>query len=147
MGRALIHTGVMFDKKVPTEAQILADEGSGNVVDTDMHGVDWDHHKYILEVRPPGETPVRVETKAKVPIFHAPQPGDILATCPRPRATTHEPEPGRRSASSPIRSTTPEGNGQAMAVTILSSLPPHRPDSTFGLVSGQVPPARGDAAR
>jgi hypothetical protein len=68
----------MFDKKVPAEAQILADEGSGNVVDTDMHGVRWDHHKYILEVRPPGEAPFRVETKAKVPIFHAPQPGDIV---------------------------------------------------------------------
>jgi hypothetical protein len=68
----------MFDKKVAAEAQVLADEGSGNVMDRDMHGVDLDHHKYILEVRPPGEAPVRVETKAKVAIFHAPQPGDIV---------------------------------------------------------------------
>jgi hypothetical protein len=79
------HTGVMFDKKVPAEAQVLADEGSGSVVDRDVHGVDWDHHKYILEVRPAGEAPFRVETKAKVPIFHAPQPGDIVKVSYDPR--------------------------------------------------------------
>jgi hypothetical protein len=68
----------MFDKKVPAEARVLMDEGPGNVMDTDMHGVKWDHHKYILEVHPPGGAPVRVETKARVPIFHAPQPGDTV---------------------------------------------------------------------
>jgi hypothetical protein len=68
----------MFDKKAPAEAMILEDEGSGNVMDTDMHGVDWDHHKYILEVRPQGEQPFRVETKAKVPIFSPPRPGDVV---------------------------------------------------------------------
>jgi hypothetical protein len=47
-------------------------------METDTHGVHWDHHKYILEVRPPGEAPVRVETKAKVAIMHAPQPGDVV---------------------------------------------------------------------
>jgi hypothetical protein len=41
-----------------------------------MHGADWDHHQYNLEVRPAGEAPFRIETKAKVPIFSAPQPGD-----------------------------------------------------------------------
>ncbi|HET9967980.1 MAG TPA: hypothetical protein VFQ68_07055 [Streptosporangiaceae bacterium] len=44
----------MFDKKFQAEALILDDEGSGHVVDTDLHGVDWDHHKYIVEVRPDG---------------------------------------------------------------------------------------------
>lgn len=68
----------MFDKKLQAEAQILADEGPGHVIDTDMHGVEWDHHKYILEVRPAGEASFRTETKAKVPIFHAPQVGDVV---------------------------------------------------------------------
>jgi hypothetical protein len=68
----------MFDKKIPAEARVLMDEGPGNVMDTDMHGVHWDHHKYILEVQLPGEDPVRLETKAKVPIMAAPQPGDMV---------------------------------------------------------------------
>ncbi len=68
----------MFDKKAEAEALILDDEGPGHVVDTDMHGVDWDHHKYIVEVRPAGGEPFRVETKAKVPIFRHPQPGDLV---------------------------------------------------------------------
>jgi len=68
----------MFDQKVPAEALILDDEGAGHVVDTDFHGVDWDHHKYIVEVRPDGGEPFRVETKVKVAIFHKPQPGDVV---------------------------------------------------------------------
>jgi len=75
----------MFDKKAQAEALILADEGSGNVVDTDLHGVDWDHHKYILEVRPAGEDSFRVETKAKVPIFSQPQPGDVVKVAYDPK--------------------------------------------------------------
>lgn len=75
----------MFEKRLPAEAQVIADEGSGNVVDRDMHGVDWDHHKYILEVCPAGEAPFRVETKAKVPIIHAPQPGDMVKVSYDPR--------------------------------------------------------------
>jgi len=75
----------MFDKKVQAEALILADAGSGNVVDTDIHGVDWDHHKYILEVRPAGEDSFRVETKAKVPIFSQPQPGDVVKVAYDPK--------------------------------------------------------------
>jgi hypothetical protein len=51
----------MFDKKAQAEALILADEGVGNVTDTDIHGVRWDHHKYIVEVRPAGAEPFRVE--------------------------------------------------------------------------------------
>ncbi len=68
----------MFDKKVLADALILDDEGPGPVRDTDVHGVDWEHHKFILEVRPEGEAPVRVETKAKVPIFSQPNPGDVV---------------------------------------------------------------------
>jgi hypothetical protein len=68
----------MFDKKMQAEALILDDQGAGNVIDTDMHGVDWDHHKYIVEVRPAGDAPFRVETKAKVPIFHKPHVGDVV---------------------------------------------------------------------
>jgi hypothetical protein len=68
----------MFDKKAQAEALILDDEGPGNVVDTDIHGVKWDHHKYIVEVRPPGGEPFRVETKAKVPISHRPGSGDVV---------------------------------------------------------------------
>jgi hypothetical protein len=68
----------MFDKKAQAEALILDDEGPGNVVDTDIHGVKWDHHKYIVEVRPAGEAPFRVETKSKVPISHRPFPGETV---------------------------------------------------------------------
>lgn len=80
----------MFDKKAPAEAMILEDEGSGNVMDTDMHGVDWDHHKYILEVRPQGEQPFRVETKAKVPIFSQPRPGDVVWVLYDPKKNDRE---------------------------------------------------------
>ena len=75
---SVMHTEWMFDQKSQAEATILDDLGSGNTVTTDMHGPDWDHHKYVLEVRPAGETPFRIETKAKVPIFSAPQPGDLV---------------------------------------------------------------------
>jgi len=68
----------MFDKGVQAEALILDDEGPGNVVDTGIHGVDWDRHKYIVEVRPAGQEPFRVETKAKVPISSHPRPGDVV---------------------------------------------------------------------
>jgi hypothetical protein len=76
----------MFDKKVQGEALILDDEGAGHVLDTDMHGVDWDHHKYIVEVRPDGGEPFRVETKVKVPIFHKPQPGDVVKVSYDPKS-------------------------------------------------------------
>jgi hypothetical protein len=75
----------MFDKKEPAEALIVADEGPGNVEDTDIHGVHWDHHKYIIEVRPPGEAPFRIETKAKVPIFSKPRPGDVVKVAYDPK--------------------------------------------------------------
>jgi hypothetical protein len=68
----------MFDKKVPAEAEVLADEGSGSVTERDTHGVPWDHRKYVLEVRPAGDTPFRVEVKAKVPSLHPPKRGDIV---------------------------------------------------------------------
>ncbi|HXL94374.1 MAG TPA: hypothetical protein VN969_36040 [Streptosporangiaceae bacterium] len=68
----------MFDKRVPAEAQVLADEGSGSVVERDTHGVPWDHRKFILEVRPVGQAAFRVEVKAKVPSLHAPQVGELV---------------------------------------------------------------------
>jgi hypothetical protein len=76
----------MFDKKVPAEALILDDEGSGAVTGTDFHGVDWDHHKYIVEVRPADGEPFRVETKAKVAIFSKPRPGDVVKVSYDPKS-------------------------------------------------------------
>lgn len=70
----------MFHKEwVRAEAVILDELGYGNVVDRDFHGVDWAHYQYILEVRPSGEAPFRVEAKVKVPIFSAPSPGDTVS--------------------------------------------------------------------
>jgi len=80
----------MFDKKAQADALILDDEGPGNVVDTDIHGVHWDHHKYIVEVRPPGGEPFRVETKAKVPISHHPEPGDVVKVTYDPKSHKSE---------------------------------------------------------
>jgi hypothetical protein len=76
----------MFEKKVQGEALILDDEGAGNVTDTDFHGVDWDHHKYILEVRPADGEPFQVETKAKVAIFSKPRPGDLVKVSYDPKS-------------------------------------------------------------
>ena len=36
---ARAHTGAMFEKKTDAEARILADEGSGSVMNTDFHPV------------------------------------------------------------------------------------------------------------
>ncbi len=80
----------MFDKKVQAEALILDDDGSGHVVDTDFHGVEWDHHKYIVEVRPGGGEPFRVETKAKVPISHKPRPGEVVTVSYDPKSRKTE---------------------------------------------------------
>ncbi len=98
---SVMHTEWMFDQKAQAEAMILEDLGSGNTVSRDMHGVDWDHHKYILEVRPAGEDPFRIETKAKVPIFSAPQPGDLVMSCTSTRALTTEIRVGR--SGRPVR--------------------------------------------
>jgi len=70
----------MFDKKAQAQAEalVLDRSGPGSVVDRDMHGVDWEHRKYILEVRPAGGEPFRVETKAKVPISSKPGEGDTV---------------------------------------------------------------------
>jgi hypothetical protein len=75
----------MFDKKAQAQALIIADEGAGNVEDTDLHGVHWDHHKYIVEVRPAGEAPFQVETKAKVPIGWRPRPGEVVTVTYDPK--------------------------------------------------------------
>lgn len=76
----------MFEKKEQAEARVIALEGPGHVVDTDMHGVDWEHRKYILEVRPAGQQAFRVETKAKVPIFSKPEEGDVVTVSYEPHS-------------------------------------------------------------
>jgi hypothetical protein len=69
----------MFEhNRLQAEAVVLAEEGYGMVLETDMHGVRWEHRKYILEVRPAGQQPFRVETKAKIAIFHQPSRGDSV---------------------------------------------------------------------
>lgn len=79
------HTEGMFNKKAQAEAVILALESIGNVTDTDIHGVHWDHRKYIVEVRPAGEQPFRVEAKAKVPISSHPEQGDVVTVAYDPK--------------------------------------------------------------
>lgn len=68
----------LFEKKLQAEAVVLEDEGHGKMMEKDSHGVDWDWHKFVLEVRPTGEEPFRVETKAKVAWFHEPKQGDVV---------------------------------------------------------------------
>jgi hypothetical protein len=76
----------MFEPKSHAEAVVLALEPPGHVIDTDLHGVDWEHRKYILEVRPADQPPFRVETKAKVPIFSKPEQGDLVTVSYDPRS-------------------------------------------------------------
>jgi hypothetical protein len=80
----------MFDRKAQAEAMILDDQGSGHTITRDLHGVDWDHHKYIVEVRPAGQASFRVEAKTKVPIFSAPQPGDLVTVSYEPKSQKTE---------------------------------------------------------
>ena len=80
----------VFEKKEQAEALVIAREGPGHVVDTDMHGVDWEHRKYILEVRPAGRQAFRVETKAKVPIFSKPEEGDVVTVSYEPHSRKTE---------------------------------------------------------
>ena len=68
----------MFDAKERAEAVVLAMEPPGASRETDIHGTEWEHRKYILEVRPAGQQPFRVETKAKVAVFHRPGEGDAV---------------------------------------------------------------------
>jgi hypothetical protein len=76
-GLACILRG-MFEAKERAEAVVLDVEPPGAFSETDMHGIEWEHRKYILEVRPAGQQPFRVETKAKVAIFHRPGEGDVV---------------------------------------------------------------------
>jgi hypothetical protein len=57
---------------------VLERQGQGHVVDRDIHGVDWEHRNYILEVRPPGQHLFRVQTTARVPIFSKPEQGNVV---------------------------------------------------------------------
>ncbi|HEX3962641.1 MAG TPA: hypothetical protein VHZ03_39425 [Trebonia sp.] len=50
--------------------------------------MEHEHRKYILEVRPAGQQPFRVETKARVPIIAHPERGDTVTVSYNPR--THK---------------------------------------------------------
>jgi hypothetical protein len=68
----------MFEARERAEAVVLEVEPPGAFSETDTHGVEWVHRKYILEVRPAAQRPFRVEAKAKVPIFDHPGEGDAV---------------------------------------------------------------------
>jgi hypothetical protein len=68
----------LFGKKLEAEAVVLEDEGSGKMMETDSHGVRWEWHTYVLEVRPMGEAPFRTESKKKVAWFQEPKKGDVV---------------------------------------------------------------------
>jgi hypothetical protein len=70
----------VFEKKLAATALVLADEGDlhPSLNDVDRHGTSWEKHKYVLEVRPEGGTPFRVETKCRVPTMSSPDPGDLV---------------------------------------------------------------------
>ena len=68
----------MFGARERAEAVVLAVEPPGAFSETDMHGTAWEHRKYILEVRPAGRPPFRVEAKAKVAVLDRPREGDAV---------------------------------------------------------------------
>jgi hypothetical protein len=76
----------MFEAKERAEAVVLAVEPPGAFSETDMHGTEWEHRKYILEVRPAGQPPFRVEAKAKVAIFHRPGERDTVTVSFDPKS-------------------------------------------------------------
>jgi|SRR5215467_6338736 len=95
----------MFAKKALAEALVLDRAGPGTVVGRDLHGVDWEHRKYILEVRPPDLQTFRVETNAKVPIFSKPGRGDVVKVSydPKNHKTQIEIEGDPRYDPAPVR--------------------------------------------
>jgi hypothetical protein len=68
----------MFEAKERAEAVVLAIEPSGGGIVGDMHGTRWVHRKYILEVRPAGQRPFRVEAEARVGLSVFPGTGDSV---------------------------------------------------------------------
>lgn len=80
----------MFEAKEQAEAVVLDVEPPGAFSETDMHGIDWEHRKYILEVRPAGQPPFRVETKAKVGAYHHPGTGDAVTVSFDPKSRKTE---------------------------------------------------------
>jgi hypothetical protein len=76
----------MFEKEEQAEALVLeAEPTASDVQDT---GMEHEHRKYILEVRPAGQQPFRVETKAWVTIIAHPERGDTVTVSYDPR--THK---------------------------------------------------------
>jgi len=69
----------MFDKKAQAQALVLEELGAaGSDVHTDIHGVDWAHYRYAVEIRPEGEAPFRVESETKAPVNTRPKRGDVV---------------------------------------------------------------------
>ena len=75
----------MFDKKAQAQALILEELEAGSGVHTDIHGVDWAHYRYAVEVRPEGEAPFRVESESKVPVNTRPKRGDVVTVDYEPK--------------------------------------------------------------
>ena len=98
----------MFAKKAQAEALVLDRGSPGKIAGRDLHGVDWEHRRYILEVRPPGSRTFRVETEAKVPIFSKPGQGDVVKVSydPKNYKTEIEIEGDPRYDPAPVRAAT-----------------------------------------
>jgi hypothetical protein len=74
----------MFEAKERAEAVVLEVEPP-SAFQADMSGTEWTHRKYILEVRPAGQQPFRVEARAKVPISQHPLEGDTVTVSFEPK--------------------------------------------------------------
>jgi hypothetical protein len=83
--RPCAHTDGMFEKEEHAQALVLEAEPTF-MPEADMHGMEYEHRKYILEVRPPGQPPFRVETKARVLIIAHPERGDTVTVSYDPRS-------------------------------------------------------------
>jgi hypothetical protein len=79
----------MFEKAEHAEALVLEAEPTA-IPEYDMQGMEHEHRKYILEVRPAGQQPFRVETKARVAIIAHPVQGETVTVRYDPR--THKTE-------------------------------------------------------
>jgi hypothetical protein len=60
----------MFEAKEQAEAVVLAVEPPGDFSETDIHGIDWEHRKYILEVRPDPAALAQSPTIAEQALAH-----------------------------------------------------------------------------
>ena len=82
--RPCADTEGMFEKEEHAEALVLEAEPTA-IPEADMHGMEYEHRKYILEVRPAGQPSFRVETRARVPIIAHPERGETVTVRYDPR--------------------------------------------------------------